>query len=167
MELIYNPDDSSISNYISFDLIVPQIYNTYRIRPIVFNSALKATIKRLAKIKKKKEGVTFAKESDKEKGEITEERRQSHYSRCFEGQDCIPPAGVRGSFGCGRFGRRGGAARIQRDSSSVGVHAGCREPSPGRSLSCCIRARTPRATLNFHAGTREDRFTELRTSSRT
>lgn len=92
--------------------------------------------------------------------EETKGRDRSCYSRCFEGRDCIRPAGVRGSFGCGHFGKRGGAARIRPDFSRVEVLVGCQGPSPGRQPSCCIRATTPRATLNFHAETRADRLTK-------
>lgn len=84
------------------------------------------------------------------------ERKLAYYSRCFEGRDCNRPAGARGSFGCVHFGRRGGAARIQRDSSRARAHVGSPEPWPGRPRSCCNLATMPRAKLNFHAGTRFD-----------
>lgn len=85
---------------------------------------------------------------------------RAYYSRCFEGQDCTPPGGVRGSFGCARFGRRGEAARIRRDSSRAEGHAVSRGPSPGRPRSGYIRARMLRGALNFHAETRIARLME-------
>lgn len=110
---------------------------------------LRETGKQETKEKERKRG-------EAERGEERKERKLAYYSRCFEGRDCNQPAGARGSFGCVHFGRRGGAARIQRDSSRARVHVGSPEPWPGLPRFCCILATTPRAKLNFHAGTRVD-----------